>query len=358
MARANRGGYAGMRLDIAIGTGFVLETGVYCIYTYLFIAALPVLTSARRRKDANSRTAAWVFLIFSFLMYLVATLHLLLAAFRFYKSILLNVDPKGPISYLQDGHHWEYLGLIALLCIQTWLGDVLVIYRCYVVWNNNLWLICIPICLLLSQIGLNAWILHWLDHPSIRTRMLAQRLRNSIYPLAFAQNFITTSLMIIKILLQHRVSRKAGVVDIGSKLSLIRVVRIVIESAAIYTIQILLLVILYFRRDSFQFAVQAAVTPSIGITFVLLAIRIEASRNERSTSSNMGARSTLLPQWAHSYESSFEHYRNCASLPSGGGNEVTCDTIDAKRRSGVDNSSALEPSSDSVEPLNVSSIPL
>lgn len=78
-------------------------------------------------------------------MYAVATTHLgrlcvlyinnnhliplttVLAAFRFYKSIFLNVDPKGSISYLRNLNHWEYLGLISLLCIQTWLGDMLVV---------------------------------------------------------------------------------------------------------------------------------------------------------------------------------------------------------------------------------------
>jgi hypothetical protein len=79
-------------------------------------------------------------------MYVVATLHLsrfwrsfalmvsngllyplVLAAFRFYKSIFLNVDPNGAISYLNSFHHWEYLWLIILFCVQTWLGDALVV---------------------------------------------------------------------------------------------------------------------------------------------------------------------------------------------------------------------------------------
>lgn len=77
-------------------------------------------------------------------MYLVATMHLgrfslstcfnvarlnrspsVFAGFRFYKSVFL--DPKGPISYLRNPFHWEFLGLIILLCIQTWLGDALAV---------------------------------------------------------------------------------------------------------------------------------------------------------------------------------------------------------------------------------------
>lgn len=87
-----------------------------------------------------------VFLIFSILMYLVATIHLgrpshfhlkigyiittfplVFAGFRFYKSIFLNDDLDSAISYLRNPNHWEFLGLVVLLCIQTWLGDALVV---------------------------------------------------------------------------------------------------------------------------------------------------------------------------------------------------------------------------------------
>ncbi|KAF5327635.1 hypothetical protein D9619_004324 [Psilocybe cf. subviscida] len=305
-------------------------------------------------SSANS-----VVLIFSILMHLVATIHLVFAAFRFYKSIFLNVDPNGPISYLRDPNHWEFLGLIILLCIQTWLGDALVIYRCYFVWNNNLWLISIPVCILLGQIGINAYVMNWLRDPVVSARAQVVRLRSSIYPLAFTQNFITTSLIILKVLLQHRASKKAGLVDVGSKFSLMRVVRVVLESAAIYTIQILVLVILYFRNDNFQYVVQSAVTPSIGITFVLLAIRLERSRNEHTTTRIMfGPRSTVIPRWAHDNDSDYsEEYRDCGSLPTGDGNEVVEQKIDAQGKSGVNSNWDVE-SSNSAEPSKVTSVSL
>ncbi|KAF5326723.1 hypothetical protein D9619_004065 [Psilocybe cf. subviscida] len=271
----------GLRMDMACGTGFVLETGLFSIYTCLFIAAFPVLTSARRLKDVRSAKSAWVFLVFSILMYVVATAHLLLQGVRFYRSTFRQFDPKVRISYLQNRHNWEFPGLVLLIYIQTWLGDALVIYRCYFVWDNNLWLLSIPVCLLLGTIGVNCYVAYMLDHPV--NNSISILLANSIYPLAFAQNFMTTSLIILKIVLQHRESKKAGVVMLGSKLDLIHVVRIVIESAAIYTTQLLILIILYYRSDNFQYAIQPPIVPSIGITFLLLAVRIEASRHDSAT---------------------------------------------------------------------------
>ncbi|KAF5326689.1 hypothetical protein D9619_003967 [Psilocybe cf. subviscida] len=262
------------------------------------------MTSARRLKDAHNAKSAWVFLIFSILMYVVATLHLILAAFRFYKGFFLNVDPNGAMSYLKNWNHWEYFWLIVLFCVQTWLGDALVIYRCYFVWGGNLWLVLVPVFLLLASIGINVVMWYWVHHPSSIAPKQAIRVLTCVYPLAFAQNLMTTSLIIFKIFMQHRESKKAGVVDLGSTLSLIRVARIVVESAAIYTIQLLIIIILYFRGNNGQYVIQAAVNPSIGITFVLLAIRIQPPRSANAASGiNLGVASILIPQWIHNTQS-------------------------------------------------------
>jgi hypothetical protein len=111
--------------------------------------------------------------------------------------------------------------------------------------------------------------LYWFRHPFSIALVPGIRLLNTVYPLAFVQNFMTTGLIILKIFLQHRASRKAGVVDVGSKLGPMRIVRIIVESAAIYTIQSLILIILYFMGDNFQYVVQAAIIPSIGACHIL-----------------------------------------------------------------------------------------
>ncbi|KAF5327271.1 hypothetical protein D9619_004245 [Psilocybe cf. subviscida] len=261
-----------------------------------------------------------------------------LAGFWFYKSTFSNIDPNGAISYLQNSNHWEFLGLNILLCIQTWLGDGLVIYRCYFVWDGNLWLIAVPVYLLLGSIGINLYVLYWFRHPFIIAPAPGIRLLRSIYPLAFVQNFMTTSLIVIKIFLQHRASKKAGIVDVGSKLNLIQVIRIVIESAGIYTIQILVLNILFFRGDNFQFVVQSAIIPSIGITFVLLTVRIEASRNHvhTTTKSDLGIRTSMLSRWLRESNRDIgPHYRrDDDSLTDLGGTDVNEQELVIERENG------------------------
>jgi uncharacterized iron-regulated membrane protein len=86
---------------------------------------------------------------------------------------------------------------------------------------------------------------------------------NTIYALAFAQNSITTGLIAYKIWHQHRSSVAAGMTS-GRKTSLISVVRIVVESAAIYLFLLLVLIILYALKHNAQFILQEASVPTVG----------------------------------------------------------------------------------------------
>ncbi|KAF8154740.1 hypothetical protein B0H34DRAFT_660497 [Crassisporium funariophilum] len=236
-------------------------------------------------------------------MYIVATFHIGLGLARLLRGYVFNVEPLGPLMYLADFRRWENMAYNVLLCVMTWLGDALVIYRCYFVWSGNLYIIALPTLLLLTTIATNGVVLYWFTHPFSIPIDNAIGLLNSIYPLAFAQNVMTTGLITLKIWNQHRASSAFGVVDRGSRLSLVRIMRIVVESAMVYTIQIFLLVVLYFTGSNAQFIVQPAIVPSIGITFVLIAIRVHlAKRRSMPFESELGT----IPAWLAGGDSAIE----------------------------------------------------
>ncbi|KAF8965380.1 hypothetical protein BDZ97DRAFT_1918234 [Flammula alnicola] len=287
-------GLRGVRLDVAFTVSFWIETFIYGIYTSLFIAAISVMMK-RRRSTPQGSTSAWVFLIATILMYAVATFHLVLGLYRFIRAFILVVEPLGAVMYLVEFKRWDTLCNSILTCLMTWIGDALVIYRCYFVWNNNIWLIAIPVLLLLSSIGVNIYVLIWFTHPFSFGLASETISLNTIYPLSFCQNVITTGLIALKIWKQHRASSASGVVDRSSRLSLIRVLRIITESAMIYTVQLFILIILYFRHDNFQYIVQAAIIPSIGIVFVVIALRVHnAKQQDAESRTNLG---NSIPAW-------------------------------------------------------------
>jgi hypothetical protein len=89
---------------------------------------------------------------------------------------------------------------------------------------------------------------------------------NSTFPLNLIQNIMTTGLISIRIWAQHKQTVQAGVkfVSAGGAPSLLMVLRIVIESAMIYTIQMLVITILWYVNHPAVVVVQHATLPSIG----------------------------------------------------------------------------------------------
>lgn len=238
--------------------------------------------------------------------------------------------------------------------------------------------------------GISSYVVYWIGHPFVAPPTSC--LVHSIYPLAFVQNFMTTSLIALKIVLQHRESKNAGVVNLGSKLSLVHIVRIFIESAGLYTIQILVLSILFFRDNNFQYVVQTAIIPSIGacpflrtvlplqrfleyiltsylchmllgITFLLLVLRIKTSRNYRSTTkSGLGIRSSMIPRWLREPEreiDSEDRELSGSSLPAGDGANVADQRSDVEAESGMEsmNWDSQFLSSSATRPMEATSPP-
>jgi len=103
----------------------------------------------------------------------------------------------------------------------------------------------------------------WAGDESPRSSLLYSRWMVTVYPISFAQNTITTGLIAFKIWQQHRISSSAGAQN-ASSITLPKVLMIVIESAMIYTLQQLALIILYFLGSNGQYIVCGAIAPSIG----------------------------------------------------------------------------------------------
>ncbi|PPQ84424.1 hypothetical protein CVT25_011251 [Psilocybe cyanescens] len=301
------------------------------VYVTLLVSSLSVMF--KRRSSNRAVLSAWIFFIGVLLMFIVATLHvgeilhstatifntdntmLVLAMYRFVQGYILQVNPKGGIFYLFDLARWDSILTNALLGIILWLGDALVISRCYYIWDRNFWVILLPSLLFLSivgkllsvrivlhvihdkdlLIGINTSTLYWSTHlsdPHLNPKLMLSLL-NAVYPLALTQNVLTTGLIAFKIWLQHRTSSAFGVVDRGSRLSLMRILVIVVESAMIYTLQLFILIILYFMENNVQYIVQSAIVPSVGIVFALIAVRVHIAQSTSTLGTGLGT----LPAW-------------------------------------------------------------
>lgn len=145
-----------------------------------------------------------------------------------------------------------------------------------------------------------------------------------IFPVGLTKNMFATGLIAWKIWTQHRISKKQGV-DWSSRLNLIGVLRIVVESAMIYTLQILVLMILNLTHNNAMFIVQSLGIPSIGefhpldlssriqridvpssnfsgIVFALISLRVHYAKQVRKGGTELGE----SPTWEREIDSAIE----------------------------------------------------
>jgi len=279
-----------LSLEVAQAVAVWLEGLLYGIYVCLFFEAMFVML---RRKGAMQPPAKFFFggVI---LMFIAATTHMAVNVYRLLRGYVLHVDPLGPGSYLSNFSRWDNMANLILTSIMVWLGDILVIYRCYLIWNRKIWVTILPVILLLFGIGSNAALFFWFMHPSAENATKSLPWLATVYPISFSQNTITTGMIAFKIWKQHRASAMAGIAYNSSSLSLIDLFRIIIESAMIYTLQQLVLIILYPSNNNAQYIMDAAIIPSVGIVFALIAVRVHFSRSRTLLAPSMMA---TMPTW-------------------------------------------------------------
>lgn len=153
-------------------------------------------------------------------------------------------------------------------------------YRCWIVWQRSYRVVVLPFVLLLISLGKQASSIAGLELTaidSVTTTMNVHWFRNKTsipwsimfhsfrmtFPLNFSQSTLTTGLIAYRIWKQHRMSQQAGV-HASASLDLFTVMRIIIESALIYTLQQFMMIILYFTGHPSIVIVQHASVPSTG----------------------------------------------------------------------------------------------
>lgn len=135
----------------------------------------------------------------------------------------------------------------------------------------------------------------WLNHPHFLTPEQARPLGEMIYPINITQACITTGLITFKIWRQHIRSRAAGL-SAQSGVGLSTIVRIIVESTMISTVQQVIVGVLFYMDNAALWVFHGSLVPSmgtcsvqslrtmisnirvvIGIAFALLSIRVHGA---------------------------------------------------------------------------------
>ncbi|KAJ2928186.1 hypothetical protein H1R20_g8906, partial [Candolleomyces eurysporus] len=238
------------------GAATDINTGAYLI---LFLSSCTGLVK-------NWKRGSRIFVIGNVTLFSLATFD---TCIKIYTIVYAHGHPsvagEAVACALQRWGRWDTFTTAVNLNIAIWIMDILVIYRCFIIWGSSWPVIILPCILLSASIGINSMLLCWFAYPTKLDHLLpaVKVMLHMCYPVSFAVNFLTTGLIAFAILRQHHKSTVTGI-TFATGFSLFYVARVVVESALIYTLQILVLSILHQLKHPAVIIFQCTLTPSVG----------------------------------------------------------------------------------------------
>ncbi|KAI0060439.1 hypothetical protein BV25DRAFT_1917786 [Artomyces pyxidatus] len=286
-------------IDIAVLSGVLVTGMLYGVHLVTFGKVLWVLFS-----KTHSRQSGRVHLmIATLLLFAVGTAYIAVTFRHVLDAFVWYTGPGGPTGQLTQISN-KVLNMVSILYIvQTSLGDGMLIYRCYIVYQGNWNVVFLPITLWVACVVLGGFQVHTaltIHEVALLSTSELVPFTTSALSMTLAVNLITTSLIVGKIWLIQRQSRRLFGSDPGGRM-LTRAIVIVVESGAMYTTAVFVFFVLDLCSSNVEYPVGQCVVQIIGIAFNLIIIRVDQGRTAEKTATRLAGapnkRSTALPQY-------------------------------------------------------------
>ncbi|KAK7464490.1 hypothetical protein VKT23_006660 [Stygiomarasmius scandens] len=215
-----------------------------------------------------------VMIIASSIMFIIATLHLVVNWYRVLIAYIgQDLNQGGAVAFLGRLTPWHRVLADTLYPTQENLGGAAAIYRTWILWDRDWKMIVLPSLLLIANIVAEIIILVLYITADPTTVIFDGRLNSwirSFFSVVVALNIITTGLMGYRLWSTHQKSSRYNT----EKSKIISVLRIFLESAALQLVTQIILLILYSMHNNAQNLLLQSSVPIVGITFNAIAIRI------------------------------------------------------------------------------------
>ncbi|KIK54235.1 hypothetical protein GYMLUDRAFT_249693 [Collybiopsis luxurians FD-317 M1] len=205
-------------------------------------------------------------------MFLLATIHVGVDLRRVLDAFL---HTNNAIAYLSEVNTAAYSVKSLAYCIQTLLGDGFVLYRLYLVWNGDKRVVLPLLVCFVASFGVGIGTLQAFARASPEAPVFITELQQwvvSFFSLTLATNFLCTSLIAARIWWTHRRMTGTDMAVFGR--STMPAAVVIIESGAIYSACLIILLSLYLSGSFAQYIALDAVIQVIGIVFSLIIVRV------------------------------------------------------------------------------------
>ncbi|KAF7422213.1 hypothetical protein PC9H_010369 [Pleurotus ostreatus] len=206
-----------------------------------------------------------------------------------------GAEEGGPEAVFDDIGRWTNVMKMVNYVAQTFVGDSILLYRCFVVYDRNWWVVAFPILLWLGTTACG--IMTSYSEAAVGVGTLDQSVIKpfitSMLVLTLATNMLTTGLIVLRIWkvdtrASHFRPTASHALPRAPPSPLARVMRVLIESGLIYTTTILVLFGTYLAGSNAILALSNAVVQIIGVTFNLIIISTDRARRHGAGTSGAG----------------------------------------------------------------------
>ncbi|KAI9573071.1 hypothetical protein HD554DRAFT_2013575 [Boletus coccyginus] len=276
-------------LDKAELLSMVLEALLYGFSLFMFGGTIWALLSQRSTLRVNHKmlVAACSLLLFSTAVRLS---HLAIDILRIMEGLLYrNSYPGESIAYFADVSHWTFVSKNYVYAAQTLIGDGVVIYRCYAVWQYKPAMV-LP-ALLWCAVGGK---LTGFACPYTESRLNGGDVfdgRLSRWVISFWVSTLTTN-AVTTLMLAYRiwyVDRNTTTLCDNRKSELRPILYVIIDAGMIYSLTMVTALICFVNGSNSQYVVLGMITPVISITFYMVIVRVGmAHRAHQQTNPSVG----------------------------------------------------------------------
>ncbi|KAJ7509511.1 hypothetical protein B0H11DRAFT_1251332 [Mycena galericulata] len=256
-------------------TTLVLESCLYGILLILFISTIYFLAT-RRTLAGNHQTSRHHFTSLVFLgvtaLFLVITVHWSIVIYQaFFAFVHLGSAIAEDTFYANLSQRSEILKT-ALVLTAVLLGDSLVMYRLWIIWSGNRYVLIFPICTLLGVLVTSFGILYEVSQWESRLRGAAFESESKPWTatgfvLSLITNMYSTAFIVVRI---SRATEK----NAASGSHLMSFLAILVESAALQTVWFSFTAVTLFASSDAEYIASDCFPVIIGIANLLIQARV------------------------------------------------------------------------------------
>ncbi|ETW78063.1 hypothetical protein HETIRDRAFT_239459, partial [Heterobasidion irregulare TC 32-1] len=247
-----------------------VEGMLYGFSIFMFGMTMWILWSRRSTPNVN-----WTMVVASVIFAVLSTMHMIADVVRLEQGLIEHRDtPGGPDAWFADISHFTFVFKILIYLVTAVLGDAIVIYRCYMVWQSW-WFALFPGLMITGVAATGIGGLYRIiesspqdpsSYDSVQTWITA------FYATTLSTNFFCTCLLAYRIWsISSNVKKYNAAPAVRGG---VPVLMIVIDSGLMYAAVHLITLVCWVLQNSMSYIFVDLAMPIICISFYMVIVRI------------------------------------------------------------------------------------